>query len=441
LKDLPLSAQVYIFSTALIGVALCITQFPDMSGERLWLLLIVSGLAGLAQIRKVAGPTPNSYYDLSLMLYGFALLELGRPATLWIIVIAHLIGWAARKHTWYGGAFNIGMFVISMSVAGLVYAGITAGQGPHALRGLLGIVAATLTFTLINQLMLGLILFLASRETLANSAVFDRLILTIDTTLFAMGTGAALIWMVNPYAVLLIVMPLYLIYTTLQVPALQRQAESDAKTGLFNARHFSQALQKELDRADRFDRPLTVVMTDLDYLRNVNNTYGHLAGDVVLIGIANIIRESAREYDLVARFGGEEFAFLMPETTPEQALPLIESIRAAIQAAEFPVSTSPTPLQVTMSFGVAGRQRSGQKPEEIVHNADLAVYQAKQTGRNRVCLFSQESHAGLGRADPPQVPGDKTSADTHSAADDHIVPVCVGQSWTTNILQFNPGKH
>ena len=102
-------------------------------------------------------------------------------------------------------------------------------------------------------------------------------------------------------------------------------------------------------------------------------------------GIAKIIRESVREYDVVARFGGEEFSFLMPETTPEQALPRVESIRAAIEAAEFPVSTSPTPLKVTMSFGIAGRQRSGQKPEEIVHNADVAVYQAKLAGRNRAC--------------------------------------------------------
>jgi diguanylate cyclase (GGDEF)-like protein len=289
--------------------------------------------------------------------------------------------------------------------------------------------------------MLGMVLFLTSGESLASSAVFDRLILTIETTLFAMGAGAALIWRVNPYAVLLTVMPLYLIYVTLQVPALQRKAESDAKTGLFNARHFSQALHKELDRADRFDRPLTVVMADLDYLRDINNTYGHLAGDVVLIGIANIIRESAREYDLVSRFGGEEFALLMPETTPEQALPLIESIRQAIQAAEFPVSTSLTPVKVTMSFGVAGRQRSGQKPEEIVHNADLAVYKAKQTGRNRVRLFGQDSQDALGQGNPPEVPGGKTSAEPQPAAGNTNVPVCVGLSRTASSLQFNQGKH
>lgn len=402
---MPLSAQVYILVTLVVGAALCLVQFPAVNEPRRWLLLAVGGLACLSQLVKVSGPTHNSYYDLSLMVYGFALIELGRPAAVWIILVAGLVAWARYKDAWYIHTFNIGMFVISMSVAGLVYNGITAGRGPLDLRGMLGIVAATLTFTLINQLMLGIVLFLTSGESLASSAVFDRLILTIETTLFAMGAGAALIWRVNPYAVLLTVMPLYLIYVTLQVPALQRKAESDAKTGLFNARHFSQALYKELDRADRFDRPLTVVMADLDYLRDVNNTYGHLAGDVVLIGIANIIRQSVREYDVIARFGGEEFAFLIPETTPDQALSRVESIRAAIEEAEFPVSTSPMPLKVTMSFGVAGRQRTGQKPEEIVHNADLAVYQAKQEGRNRVRLFGQDS-----RTASPQVPGPEASA-------------------------------
>jgi diguanylate cyclase (GGDEF)-like protein len=291
-----------------------------------------------------------------------------------------------------------------MSAAGLAYERITTGRGLFDPWTMGGIVAATLIYTVINQLMLGIVLFLARGETFSVSGVFERLILTIGSTLFAMGIMAALVWRVNPYAAVLVVMPLYLIYITLQVPALQREAESDAKTGLFNARHFSQALQKELDRADRFNRPLTVVMADLDYLRNINNTYGHLAGDAVLVGIAKIIRESAREYDVVARFGGEEFAFLLPETTPEQALPYIGAIRAAIEAAEFPVSTSPTPLKVTMSFGIAGRQGPGQKAEEIVHNADVAVYQAKQAGRNRASLFSQ------GEPGARQEPGETVNA-------------------------------
>ena len=416
MKDLPVPARVYILVTLMVGATLCLAQFPDVDGARPWLLLAVGGLACLSQWVKVSGPTRNSYYDLSLVVYGFALLELGRPAAVWIILAAGLVAWARHRDAWYIHTFNIGMFVISMSAAGLAYERIAASRGLFDLWTMGGIVAATLIYTLVNQLMLGIVLLLARGETFSVSGVFERLILTIGSTLFAMGIMAALVWRVNPYAALLVAMPLYLIYITLQVPALQRKAESDAKTGLFNARHFSQALQKELDRADRFDRPLTVVMADLDYLRNINNTYGHLAGDVVITGIAKIIRESAREYDVVARFGGEEFSFLLPETTPEQALPHIETMRAAIQAAEFPVSTSPTPLQVTMSFGIAGRQRPGQKPDEIVHNADVAVYQAKRAGRNRACLFSQDDQAGPGAI---QKPGGRVHAARHDEGGKH----------------------
>lgn len=139
------------------------------------------------------------------------------------------------------------------------------------------------------------------------------------------------------------------------MPSLQQQTRIEPKTGLYNAKYFAEALETELERADCFDRPLTIVMADVDLLRNINNTYGHLAGDTVLIGIANLLREAVREYDVVSRFGGEEYAILMPETALSEALPLIERMRAAIDQAQFEISTSVTPLSATMSFGVAER--------------------------------------------------------------------------------------
>jgi diguanylate cyclase (GGDEF)-like protein/putative nucleotidyltransferase with HDIG domain len=199
-----------------------------------------------------------------------------------------------------------------------------------------------------------------------------------------------LIWPIYPAAVILVIIPLYLIYMTLQVPNLQRQTEIDPKTQLFNARYFAEALKKEYERALRFDRPLTVVIGDLDLLRNINNTYGHLAGDVILVGVAEILQNNFREYDLVARFGGEEFAILMPETTPEEAFPRVEAIRQAIAEAEFEVSTSVTPIKATVSFGIAAR--NGEKsPEELVHNADVTLYRSKLMGRNVTCIYSYEN--------------------------------------------------
>jgi diguanylate cyclase (GGDEF)-like protein/putative nucleotidyltransferase with HDIG domain len=212
----------------------------------------------------------------------------------------------------------------------------------------------------------------------------------IDFTLIGLGTATAVIWGINPYLTIFSLIPIYLIYSTLQVPALQRQTEIDSKTKLYNAEYFAKALEKELDRATRYERPLSVVLGDLDLLRNINNTYGHLAGDVVLIGVAEILQKNFRGYDLVARFGGEEFAILMPETTPEEAFPRIEAVRKAIEEADFTVSTSVTPIKATISFGIAGRNGVQKSAEEIVHDADVTLYHAKLVGRNATCIYSQD---------------------------------------------------
>ena len=194
----------------------------------------------------------------------------------------------------------------------------------------------------------------------------------------------------NPSAVLFVIIPLYLIYMTLQVPNLQRQTEIDPKTKLYNARYFADALEKEYDRALRYDRPLTVVIGDLDLLRNINNTYGHLAGDVVLVKVAEILQNQFRGYDLVARFGGEEFAILMPETTPEEAFPRVEAVRQAIAATDFEVSTSVTPIKASISFGIAARNGQG-SADDIIHDADVTLYRSKLMGRNVTCIYSSDN--------------------------------------------------
>jgi diguanylate cyclase (GGDEF)-like protein len=206
-------------------------------------------------------------------------------------------------------------------------------------------------FTLCNHLLVGIILWLARGENFKQSGIFDMLPLVIDFTLLSMGAGLALVWTIEPLAIVFMVIPLYLIYSTLRVQALERQTEIDLKTGIYNHSYFEKTFEQELSRANRFDRPLTVAMADMDLLRNINNTYGHLAGDEVLVKIAGIVKSYSREYDTVARFGGEEFSILLPEISPVDAYPVIERIRKAIEEAEIIVPTSIAPIKVTMSFG------------------------------------------------------------------------------------------
>ena len=209
--------------------------------------------------------------------------------------------------------------------------------------------------------------------------------------LAALGVGVATFWHTNPWLIPLALAPLILINRSLSVPALQMEARVDPKTGLFNARHFAAALAEELTRAQRFDRPLSLIMADLDLLRDINNNYGHLAGDAVLRGIADVFRQELRHYDVPARFGGEEFSILLPETTPDQALEIAERIRRALADARFEVETSSEPIQATVSIGIAAFPDDGRGANELIHQADLAVYRAKLQGRNRVLAASAES--------------------------------------------------
>jgi diguanylate cyclase (GGDEF)-like protein/putative nucleotidyltransferase with HDIG domain len=205
-----------------------------------------------------------------------------------------------------------------------------------------------------------------------------------DLVLAALGVVLAAMWQSNAWLTPLALGPLLVVHRALSVPALQAEARVDSKTGLFNARHFAAELEEELARAARFDRPLSVIMADLDLLRNVNNRYGHLAGDAVLAGIADIFRDELRHYDVPARFGGEEFCILLPETPPAQALEIAERIRRAVAARPFHVDTADGPIPVTLSIGVASFPRDGTEARKLVHQADLAVYRAKLQGRNRV---------------------------------------------------------
>jgi diguanylate cyclase (GGDEF)-like protein/putative nucleotidyltransferase with HDIG domain len=385
-----LRTKIYIYCTLLGGIILLAISIPRWNWQETWIqTLVLCGLGGLTLLFKVEGTTDRTHYDITFLIYGCTLILFGAPAAVIVIVVAHVIEWIWHRYPWYIQSFNIASYIIVAVAANMVYELANPTRSMSTWQGALSILTAMAVFTLLNNLMVGLIVWMARGENFAQSGIFQFFPLMLDWILLSMGAGAAVVWSYNPAAVVLILLPLYLIYTTLRVPALERQIETDTKTGLFNQKFFMESLEAELSRAARFDHPLTVVMADMDLLRNINNTYGHLAGDEVLIGVARILKTLSREYDIVSRFGGEEFAILLPETAPEEVYPKIQAMRSAIERAEFPVPTSLKPIKATMSFGIAGRQ-PGLTGRAIIHNADMALYQAKLNGRNRVYVTSEE---------------------------------------------------
>jgi GGDEF domain-containing protein len=317
---LSLRARIYILSVIAAGVLLFGVDLMSVSMPESGMLLSLSLIATLALLFKVEGATNRSHYSINFLVYSFTFVVLGLAETALVIIISNIAEWIWHRYKWYIQSFNIGNYLVCLYAAGWVYWRLNPRHEIGTPLGVLSILAALAMFTLLNHLLVGFVLWFATGRKFDQVGRFGVFPLMLDYILFCMGAGAALLWTMDPLAVVLILLPLYLIYTTLKVPSLERQSETDAKTGLFNARYFDQALNSEFRRAVRFDRPMTVVMADLDLLRNINNTYGHLAGDKVLKGVAEILRSSVREYDVVARFGGEEFSILMPETRPEEAL-------------------------------------------------------------------------------------------------------------------------
>lgn len=164
----------------------------------------------------------------------------------------------------------------------------------------------------------------------------------------------------------------------------QELATLDALTGVANRRHFFDLARREVERAERYHHPLSLLMIDVDYFKQFNDTYGHIAGDQALRAIAARLRDNLRENDVSGRFGGEEFLVLLPETESEQALQVAERLRGAIGAR--PITTDEGEVGVTVSIGVASCGGAGQRlsVEQLLKLADDALYVAKRRGRNQI---------------------------------------------------------
>ena len=163
----------------------------------------------------------------------------------------------------------------------------------------------------------------------------------------------------------------------------QMQAVTDELTGLFNHRRFQEVIEAEVERAERFDQPLGLLMLDIDDFKRINDTYGHQQGDIVLREVARVLREQARQVDEPARYGGEEMAVALPQTDLEGTFLLAERVRESIEALRVVRLDGGDPLMVTASFGVAAVPESAHGTERLIAAADAALYAAKRAGKNR----------------------------------------------------------
>jgi len=170
---------------------------------------------------------------------------------------------------------------------------------------------------------------------------------------------------------------------------LRRLSVIDGLTGLYNHRHIHGLLHDEFERSGRTGAPLTAAMFDLDHFKLVNDTWGHPAGDRVLIQIAAILRISARDVDRLGRYGGEEFITILPSTDTEGGSVFVERVRTSVESREFDIGAD-EPIRMTISAGVATFPHEHVTDvESLIHAADRALYAAKASGRNRTIRFDR----------------------------------------------------
>ncbi len=395
MSDLPRAARIYVagvLAAALMaGIAGILLAPPRLERAPVAILLLLC--ATIAQQFKVKSPKHQSYYTTTIFFFAGAVLL--RPAyILAIILAAHAVELLRVRYRWYIPAFNVANFVLCSMAAGAIFAIGESTKHSGAGGAVFYAALAGVTFVALNHFLTALVIMWARGVPISRAGTMDWENLGTDLALMSVGALGSLLWLTNPWLMPLCLGPLFLIYRSLLVPSLKEEARTDPKTELANMKHWNQLAQAEVERARRFKRPLSVALADFDLLRDINNRHGHLMGDQMIRRVADAIRAALREYDVPARFGGDEFAILMPETTLAEAMAVAERIRRGVESIALKSGDGSAPA-ASVSIGVALFPSHGRNASDLLAAADRAVYQAKALGRNRVCAFADREAENL----------------------------------------------
>jgi ribonuclease P protein subunit RPR2 len=405
---LPRQAQLLIAATALggVGAAIAATAANPSAHVDVALLLAAVLLCGGANLFEVFAPGHYSLQpNFAFFFWGAVLLPPWAIAVL--AVCCFLPGWAAKHFPWFKVAFNIGNYIVAgLAAHALVSAaGVFEGGGAPEPSGVAALAVAAVAFTFLNHLLLVFVASFASGAPLRSA--LHQLVdgLPLDVPLATTGACLAVLWQAGPAIALLALGPIALVYRALLVPELEHRARTDPKTGLYNFAHFSERMDAALDDARRHGTTLGVVVIDLDHLREINNRFGHLVGDRVILGVAEALASTGEPDATAARFGGEEFCLLLPGASLERATRCAETVRERVAAMSFREDDriGGAAAVATLSAGVACFPEHGDDRDTLLKAADLAVYEAKAAGRNRVrTALSAEARAALDLGDRPR---------------------------------------
>ena len=406
LRRLPRRALVGVLAVEVLAVALVVlvgATAPRPEDVGLAALLIVLSVVhtelatGIERVRRRVAA--SSYFDLSsVWTFAAAMLLPPLPAALVIVVIyAHLWKrvWQPARVPLYRHVYTTATVVLAALAARAVlvaFGGLPTNTDDAV--GVLGLIAAVLVYVLVNTLLVALAIALSTRR-LQNGALrrllgqWDDNVLEVAT--LCMGALAAVALADSPGLAVLALPPILVLHRAVLVRHFETAASTDGKTGLYNAASWQGQARRAVRRSQRSGTAVGVLILDLDHFKDVNDRYGHLAGDDVLASVADVLRACVRDADVVGRFGGEEFVVLLPglDTGPEGRAELVavaERLRRRVAELDLAVETPDGPMTIeaiTVSIGaVVSAGPAG--VEHLLKAADTALYAAKAGGRNQV---------------------------------------------------------
>ena len=380
---LPAAARTYLLRTLAFAGALAVATAWTHPGHVRWFELAVVLTGGaLAQVFAVHMPA-NQIFHTGLAFTVAAALLLPPEAFVLVCIAQHIPEWVRQRHPWYIQSFNIANCTISglAAWATLEVAASIGGDRGFGTPGVVSAVCAAGVYVLVNHTLLARMLRLARDHELKGTGLFMLDALVTDLVLAAIGVSTAIALLHEPAAAPVAAFPLILLHRALAVPSLRAQALRDHKTGLLNTRGIAQAGRSELERARRFDRPLSLLMLDVDDLREINNRHGHLVGDAALIALTDALGAELRDFDLCARFGGDEFVVLLPETPAAEAQAAARRIHARLGECRLP--TAGESISFGVSIGAATRRPEDTTLDDLIARADAAMYEAKRAAGHR----------------------------------------------------------
>ncbi|MEU8245824.1 GGDEF domain-containing protein [Nonomuraea sp. NPDC048916] len=303
------------------------------------------------------------------------------------IVLQVLLQWRVRATVLYRRVFSSAAIGLAGCVASVVFhrlvpdpSALTRGGGSAIALA----VGAAVVFALLNTGLIAVAAHTADPEGPWRDVLWDRESVLLDVVELCLGVIVAIACGLNLALLVLALPPVVLLQRSLLHAQLQAAARTDPKTGLLNAAAWQREADTEIVRARRGGDTLALLIIDIDHFKRVNDNHGHLVGDQVLVSIATTIRSQLRDYDVVGRFGGEEFVVLLPGADIHEARQVADRLRRRIGRMAIPADD--VMISVTISAGIAVMSLHGDDLIELLAAADLALYRAKELGRDRICV-------------------------------------------------------